>query len=376
MAEQEFKDNNAADRPEQLNAGAPPAGNSPAQPASATTPPKKKKSRLLLKIAGGAVVLIILLVLAAPTLLSTGPVVSIALGQVNNQLNGHVEVNSVSLGWFSGVKVDGVRVFDAGKSQIAQLDHLVVPLPLWKAAMGNLSLGDVVCDGLSCDAKFDDQHRLNFAQLVKPSTPSSATPPATPAPAGESKPSKLPNISGNIKLTNCQVTVSQPNQPTVFLGKINGEFKIPDINQPISDTLALTIRAGDGPEGSVNVSGTAAAIKANQVAVDSADIHQTVEVNDLDLQTAKPFIPASEGVDTLAGVLGIHVAVDLTGGKNAQVDAAITGKKQIAVGGKVLNGDTFSTDTFTVAVPKLTAVFPSGLNQWQTARVQVGSAAG
>ena len=51
--------------------------------------------------------------------------------------------------------------------------------------------------------------------------------------------SKLPNISADIKLTNCTGTISQPNKPTVYLTKLDGEIKIPDINQPIADTLAL-----------------------------------------------------------------------------------------------------------------------------------------
>jgi len=144
-------------------------------------------------------------VLAAPTLLSTGPVVSGILAQVNKQLNGKVEVASLSLGWFTGVKVDGVRVTDASGTQIAGIDHAAVGYPLWKALTGKFALGEIPLDGVSFDAKLDANHQLNFAQLVKPSS-------TTPSPANtttlgsESKPSKLPAISANLTLTNCHGT--------------------------------------------------------------------------------------------------------------------------------------------------------------------------
>ena len=351
----------------------------PIEPAGVLT--TKRRRWLALKIAGGLMAAILLLVLAAPTLVGTRPVLSIILGQVNDKLNGHVEVSSLSLGWFSGTKIEGVRVFDSSKSQIAEVDRLVIPLPLWKALAGKLALGDVVCDGLSLDARYDAQHRLNFAQLLKHGpAPAGAAPPAnltaTPSAPAEPKASKLPAISGTIKLTNCRATVSQPGKPTVYFSNVNGELKIPDINQPIEDSLNLAIRTGNGQEGSLAVTGSAAVIRQNSIALDSAEIHQQIDLTNLDLQTARPFIPDSTGVDVLDGVLGIHISADVTGGKDAAVDASVTGKNKISIGGRVLRGDTFSTAIFEAAIPKLTAVFPDGLANWQLGRIKVGADAG
>jgi hypothetical protein len=356
---------------------APPAGGLQGTPA--LPPPRKRRSKLglIVKILFVLVIALILLVLAAPTLLSSGPVVSSILGSVNKQLNGRVEVSSLSLGWFSGVKVDGVKVFDAANSQIAQVDHAVVPYPLWKAVTGNLAFGGIVLDGVSFDAKVDSNGQLNFAQLAKPSSTSSSSSPAPAAPSSpsESKPSKLPAISLNLKLSNCTGTFAQAGKPTVYLTKLDGEIKIPDINQPISDQINAAVKVND-KEGTLSLSGTAAVINQNQIAIDSAQVHQKLDIDNLDLETAKPFIPASAGVETIDGVIGVHVSIDLTDGKNATVDAAINGSKPIAIGGKVLQGDTFSTNTFTIAIPKLTAAFPDGLDKWQSGRIKVGTDAG
>src|SRR3954453_19015852 len=70
----------------------PPAGN--ARPAAAKR--KKRRVPLLLKAVGVVVLLLLLLVLFAPTIASTGPVRSFALGKVNENLNGKVEVAGLS----------------------------------------------------------------------------------------------------------------------------------------------------------------------------------------------------------------------------------------------------------------------------------------
>jgi hypothetical protein len=340
------------------------------QPDGDKNIPPRRKRRLILKIAGTVVAVVLLLVLAVPTLLSTGPAVSIILGQVNKQLNGKIQVASLSLGWFTNVKLDGVRVIDSTGAQIAELDHATIQYPLRKAITGNLSFGDIVIQGLSFDAKSDSNGQLNFAKLTKPGSTEPASAPKT---SGETKPSKLPSFSGNLKLTDCRGTFAQPNQPTVFLTKLDGDIKIPDINQPITDQITAGIRVGDQPEGSISITGSAGVITANQVAINTATVHQKIEVNNLDLQTAKAFIPVGAGVSTLEGLLGMQIDFDLTDGKNAQIDVSITAAKPIAIGGKILQGDTYTTKTFTTEIPRLSVNFPDGIDHWQSGRIKVES---
>ncbi len=348
----------------------------PTNPAPDSTPavppPKRKKRALILKIAAVLVVLVVLLIILAPTLISSGPVVSIVLSQVNKQLTGKVAIGSLSLGWTTGVDVKGIRVLDATSTQIAGIDHVSVPLPLWKAATGNYTLGNVIVDGVTFDAQVDANGISNFQKLVK----SSQSTPSTAAPiTAESKPSKLPNVSADIKLTNCHGTVTQPGKPIVYLTKLEAEVKIPDINQPITDTLNAVVKVGEQPEGQISLAGTAAAIKGNLVAIDSADVHQILDVTNLSLSAGKPFMPANL-LDTLDGLLGAHFAIDLTAGKSAVVDASVIAKQKIAVGGTALGGDTYSTNVFTFAIPKLSAEFPDNLTKWQTGRIKVGADAG
>jgi hypothetical protein len=350
----------------------PPAPSSPATPP----PPRRRRwLRVTLRVAVVAVVAGLALLAAAPTLLATRPVVNLVLAQVNRRLNGRVAVRSVSLGWTTGVKIDGLQVFDAANEQIAQADHVACPMPLWRAVTGSYPLGDTVVDGLAFDARYDAQGRLNFAQLVKtePPTPTTAAPSTTAA----AKPSKLPNLSGDLQVKNARGTVSQPGKPTVYLTAFAAEVKIPGTSEPITDHVDATLRVGDaGPVNKLSIDGTAAAVKANQLDLASANVHQKVDITSLDLAAAQPFVPATVGLDTLAGLLDVHLSLDLIDGKSAVVDGALTGTRRIVLGGQLLHGDIYATDAFAVAIPKLTASFPTGLADWQAGRVKVGADAG
>ena len=58
------------------------------------------------------------------------------LGVVNDSLNGKVEVADWSLGWNSGISVDGLKVYEdkeEGKNLILQASHARTELSLLKA---------------------------------------------------------------------------------------------------------------------------------------------------------------------------------------------------------------------------------------------------
>src|SRR5688572_26205868 len=109
-------------------------------------PPKKKKRRRWLKVLLVLVILIVALVALLPMIVSTGPVESFVIGKVNQNLNGKVHVNDLSVGWLSGVDVNGVKVDDDQGRTILTLGRLRVPMKLTDAIRGNYALGDVLVD--------------------------------------------------------------------------------------------------------------------------------------------------------------------------------------------------------------------------------------
>src|SRR5262245_7251967 len=95
-----------------------PSENPPTEPSAweqaddgSNQPPKKKRRKWPWVIVG-LLVLLLLLVALAPMIASTSPVRGIVVSKINEQLNGKLAVNDWSLGWTSGVKLNGVKIDD------------------------------------------------------------------------------------------------------------------------------------------------------------------------------------------------------------------------------------------------------------------------
>src|SRR5262245_28104750 len=94
----------------------------------AAAAPKKRKRRKWPWVLVGLVVLLVLLVVLAPTLISTSPVRSIIASQAGKYINGSVSIGDLSLGWTSGTRVGGVKVYDEQGALILELDQLKTDL--------------------------------------------------------------------------------------------------------------------------------------------------------------------------------------------------------------------------------------------------------
>ncbi|HEX3355709.1 MAG TPA: hypothetical protein VHS31_01915 [Tepidisphaeraceae bacterium] len=153
-------------------------------------PKPKKRGRKWMKIAIGIVVAILLLILLLPTIAGFGFVRSIVVGKINQGMDGKVEIDDWSLGWFSGTTVRGVRVFDVGGTKILGLDKLTTELSFLDAIRGKIDLGKTNIDGIECN--------LNFKESEKGKSGSKKE---SAKPQVEGKPIEIPNVNGNITLT-------------------------------------------------------------------------------------------------------------------------------------------------------------------------------
>src|SRR3954465_12645490 len=132
-----------------------PSGEKPIDPNAPTAPdpkpvPKKKKRRWPY-IVGGLLVLLLALVILAPSIASTGPVRNMILGSVNSSLNGKVEIADWSLGWNSGITVNGLKVRDEANEGVLQASRGRAELSLGKTIRSGgseIALGRTDVDNL------------------------------------------------------------------------------------------------------------------------------------------------------------------------------------------------------------------------------------
>ena len=140
--------------------------NDPNSPDNQT--PKTKKRRRWPYVAGAIVALFLLLILLAPTIASMGAVRSLVVSKINNSLNGTLAINDWSIGWLSGVWIEGIKIDDQQGRRVVEVDSVRVPISLIGAARGNYDLGEVVIDKdrdeviLSDTSAWDDVDRIRL----------------------------------------------------------------------------------------------------------------------------------------------------------------------------------------------------------------------
>jgi hypothetical protein len=370
-------------------AGAPEPGAAPAPP----TPGGKKKRRRIptwLKAVGVVVLLLILLVLFAPSIASTGPVRSFVLGKVNDNLNGRIEVADWSLGWTSGLKLNGVRVLDAAGEPMVQVASMTTQLTLLDAIRGRYALGETVIDGLDFRLRREADGQLNVAKLARAGAPAHPSPAPAPqpapgeapkpagepaAPAGSAQaaaaPTKLPNLSGNVTVRNSRGSFEDVvKKQSVQFPSIEGNVKIPDINQPIENALTVVAAAADGQRGTLKLGGSVDVVENNELRIEAANVDETVELVGLGLPALAAFLPPGT-IDTMRGDTNATVVVRMTAGQGGFVEAQLT-SDGFAAGGPALKGDTLTARQLAITVPRTTIDMSSGLGAWTNWPIRTG----
>jgi hypothetical protein len=323
-----------------------------------------------------------------PSVASTAWVRGIVVNKINQDLNGHVQVADWSLGWTSGIRVDGVKVFDGQNRQILEVPHISTQLSLLNAVRGNYNIGQTVIDGLDFDAIRYADGSLNFQRLQKQSPPAAGTDSSTNTSASKAHPetekkadeqkvrperaTKLPNVRGELKLVNCRGTVEtiaidpashQEHHDMVKFTSIQGDVKIPDVNQTISDSLQVAETAGNssGPAGKLDVNGQILlGQKGYLLPLDKMSGKQTVALSAIELAGLAPMAPSS--ITSLAGNTTGTVSLTLSPGQADVLEGQIT-STNLKLGGPIVSGNTYTAQSATLTLPKSTATFSGGGSQ-------------
>ena len=70
----------------------------------------RKKRPLWLKILLIGLAVVFVLIALGPSIVSTSPLRNWAVGKINRQINGRVSIDSWSIGWFTGVEIQGLSL--------------------------------------------------------------------------------------------------------------------------------------------------------------------------------------------------------------------------------------------------------------------------
>jgi hypothetical protein len=192
----------------------------------------------------------LLLVAALPTLLSSGPVMAYVLSSVNRTIPGTIAVNDVSLGWFSGMRVQGVSLRDPQGQVVASIkdidarDASLTRMLSSYTRPGTIRIVEPVLDLVVYD---DDTTNLSRALAATKPAPD-PTRPRQDKPA--SKPGDGPtfgDVSTRIEIIDARVSLVAPDIERVDLHARELSMNVSSLHE---QTLKLdaTLRQG-GEEG-------------------------------------------------------------------------------------------------------------------------------
>lgn len=318
--------------------------------SGSTSPtPRRKRSPLKWVLLGGGVLFVGggLLVLLAPTLLSTGAGKDLILGQVNNSLAGRVEAESWSLGWFSGIKLENVKVYDDQKRLAVSIGRVSTGLTLLNAVSGNYNLGDTVIDSPNLVlVEVNKDGSTNLQRIARSDTSRAETPDRKPAEAPKGGGGSggggggVPNVTGSVTIKNLTGTIQgEAVGVPVRIGPSDLIAKIPSLaSQPVSNDVRLMVGRDGQPMGTLTAVGTVQAIYGGKVDVSKLNADEKLTLAGVDLGALAPVLAAS-GLE-LKGIASGDLAIKAAGLEAAAVSGSVDVSDLVA-SGRALKGDTF-----------------------------------
>jgi len=240
-----------------------------------------------------------LLVIVAPYIVASRPVLGWILSSVNGRLRGQIQVNELSLNWFSAPWVRGLTVRDADGRAVLSVPAIRASKGLLALATGPMDFGQIDVDepNVVLYRMSNGQYSLNDAFA-----PRGAPKPAEPAGA-------LPRPRGTIFVHRATITAVDPNGRRLALTDADSDVNIQTLDHL---TGGSSVRF---PNGSVLKSkyDLAGLVKDGKFQPDG--LSGTIEIGSdkpIDLAPLGDFALPGKG---LAGTLGISANVKFDQGK-------------------------------------------------------------
>ena len=327
-----------------------PAGQAPSPPTSdpsstpPPTPPKRRRRRRWLWSLMTLLALVVALVMLAPWLASTSPIRSLVVAQLNRQLNGSVTIESYSVGWFGGIDARNIRVYDARRALVLEIDEIRSPLSLLGALGGRIDFGDTVIGLNLTQLKLDADGMPNYLALLP------ASEPATPGPKTKTvQPATVPNLRGKLTLNIRGGTIEAPQlRQAVHLDPSQLLLTLPGGDDPIAFAARLGWRSGEAPPASVESSGSIRALRDGKLDLEGLSAEMSASLRNVDLGVLSPLVENALGKgNQLRGSVNGSFSAKLSLPANVSADGAII-LDAPAFGGTILNGDVVSSDRLTL----------------------------
>lgn len=145
---------------------------SPVPPTAEEKTDTPKRKRRWLRILLVVVLLLVLLVALLPTIASTGPVRGMILSRANDVVQGTVAIDSLSLGWFSSQRIEGISLTDPQDRQVVLVGSVEWSRGLLGAIFAGLDLGELTVEQPDLTLYVKPEGGVSLSDAVAPTKPS------------------------------------------------------------------------------------------------------------------------------------------------------------------------------------------------------------
>ena len=269
--------------------------------------------------------IILLLFFIVPAYLSSGSGTNMVIGKINKSIDGKVEMEDLSMGWFSGIKLTDLSFADNAGTVSVNIREITTRPKYGSLLRGQMALGKTVIDGPDVEINIEPPKKTTPGVISRPRTKTvkQKTPPPIP----------LGDMDLEVKRGNVVINLSaEGKKQTVHFKDIASKFDIKSPGSKSTFDLALAV-VGQDQQSKISASGNVTPPKKGwTLKGTSGDF--TVKIDDLDLATLKPLLALTGQQGDIAGRLNADMVANLDDGKfkELKADAVLTGFKHIADG--------------------------------------------
>jgi hypothetical protein len=283
--------------------------------APATPRRKRRWLRALIVV----LAIIMVLIAALPTLVSWGLGQGLIRSAINKSINGTVAIDTLSVGWFSPLKMHGFTITDRSGAEAVKLNVDVTP-GLFKLATSRSGPIEVNVSG-SIRGEVREDNSISLGDLVI--TDQKKTPPRTKPAGAKSEPVTIPAIAVNVDGLSANLTYAATRQ-VVTLDDLRGSLACKGQAEPITvDLHGKTSIASPGSaaaNGNIDITGDADGLinALGQMSLKDAAAKLDVKATSIPLPLALPTVTGPTDLQTLT--LSVR-SDDLTGKINIEMTA-------------------------------------------------------
>ncbi len=270
---------------------------------------------------------------AVPAYLSSSSGKNLILNKINSSIDGKVDVGSLSMGWFAGVKADKLQFTNSSGTTKMTADRIAAR-PSYLALLG----GKVEIDKATIDrpdvSVTVERSRQKKTKAAKQTGTKSATP-VIP----------LDRLNLAINDGNCKISAPDANDQmaTLELKNINSKIALRPLGSKSSFDISMTV-AGPNQTSDITAAGQIKTGK-KEWSLAGATGEFSVKVNDLELSTLSPLFAALDVNAATSGTVTADINAKMQKGQFENLAGTINATN-IDITGSFLKGDRLATSKF------------------------------